>query len=246
MKSNELLCDMEINIGKSSHILAIIILLVGFILVFVSPIVTYFMVLNSPQLIQEIEISEYTAILSQLILMAVLVLVPISWYILVNRLKSKQMLFHLKLVRENIAKAVFWGILAAIVLFFTIITIEAILLVYGFTPEELSNIPDVQRLFSPTMIFLLVTIQPISEEIFFRGFLLEKIDTYAGDLIAIIVTAVLFGIAHLAYGKIFPAIMPIIMGIILGIIVIRTRNLYSAIIAHVTFNVTAIVLTILA
>ena len=237
---------MEIDIGKSSHILAIIILIAGFILVFVSPIVTYFMVLNSPQLIQDIKISEFTAIFSQLILMAVLVLVPISWYIFVNRLKSKQMLFHLKLVRENIAKAVFWGILAAIVLFITIITIETILLVYGFAPEELSNIPDVQRLFSPTMIFLLVTIQPISEEIFFRGFLLEKIGTYAGDLIAIIVTAVLFGIAHLAYGKIFPAIMPIIMGIILGIIVIRTRNLYSAIIAHVTFNVTAIVLTILA
>ena len=104
----------------------------------------------------------------------------------------------------------------------------------------MSNIPDIQSLFSPITLFFIVGIQPIGEEIYFRGFLFEKIEKFAGGLISIAITSTLFGIAHMSYGKIFPALMPIVMGIVLGFIVYRTKNLYSALIAHVAFNLTSL------
>jgi membrane protease YdiL (CAAX protease family) len=85
------------------------------------------------------------------------------------------------------------------------------------------------------MIFVII-FQSIGEEIFFRGFLLEKIESKAGINMAILITAVFFGLAHMSYGKIYPTIMPIIMGIILGVIVSKTKNLTAAIVCHMLFN----------
>jgi membrane protease YdiL (CAAX protease family) len=39
--------------------------------------------------------------------------------------------------------------------------------------------------------------------------------------------------------------MPMVMGVILGFIILKTKNLYSSIIAHVAFNVTSLTLAYL-
>ncbi len=90
--------------------------------------------------------------------------------------------------------------------------------------------------------FILVSVQPIAEEIFFRGFLLDKIEYYAGQNVAIFSTAILFGLAHMSYGKIYPVLFPMIMGVILAYIVIKTRNIYASIFAHITFNITSFII----
>ena len=115
----------------------------------------------------------------------------------------------------------------------------------GIKPQDLSNFPELQKLFSWPTLFFLVAIQPIGEEIFFRGFLYDKIENYAGGPFAVVITAILFGIAHMSYGKEIPVILIILMGLVLGYIVYRTRNLYSAIIAHILFNVTSFTLAYL-
>jgi len=79
----------------------------------------------------------------------------------------------------------------------------------------------------------------------FRGFLFKKIESYGGGFLAIISTAFLFGIAHMSYGKAAPVILVMIMGLVLGYVVYKTKNLYSAIIAHVAFNVTSLALAYL-
>ena len=88
--------------------------------------------------------------------------------------------------------------------------------------------------------FFLVGLQPIAEEIFFRGYLFDKIEKFGGGSFAIIITSLLFGLAHMSYGKLYPVIMPFLMGIILGYIVYRTKNLYSSIVAHTVFNISVI------
>jgi membrane protease YdiL (CAAX protease family) len=236
---------MDFNSGKPSHIFAFLLLIGSFLLIFAVPIVTFFAVINSPQLIEDLDVSEISAFISQLLVIFVFVLVPFAWYFIVNKLVLKQILTRIKLVSQNIDRAFLWGILAAIVIFILIFIIEVILIMLGQDPQDLSNIPDIQKLFSWPTIFLLVTIQPIGEEIFFRGFLFEKIEKYSGGIPAIFFTAFLFGIAHMSYGKIFPVIMPMIMGVILGFIVLKTKNLYSSIIAHVAFNVTSLTLAFL-
>jgi membrane protease YdiL (CAAX protease family) len=197
-----------------------------------------------PNILEEVNISEIVAIQSQIIIIAVFVIVPILWYILVNGIGLKDIFSRLKLVRENLGIAILWGFFAAIIIFAFIFAITLALIVFlGYEPDDLSNIPDIQRLFSPITIFFIVGIQPIGEEIFFRGFLFEKIEKFAGSWVSIAITSTLFGIAHMSYGKIFPALMPIVMGIVLGYIVFKTKNLYSAIFAHVTFNLTSLSLS---
>jgi membrane protease YdiL (CAAX protease family) len=234
---------MDFDIKKPSHILAFFILIISFILIFVLPVMTFFVMQDMPQLLEQVNISESVAIQSQLIIIAVFIFVPFSWYALVNKLNFKGILSRIKLVKNNIDKAFLWGIFAAITIFVFIFVIEILLIYFlNYNPKDLSNIPDIQRLFSPITLFFIVGIQPIGEEIFFRGFLFEKIEGYGGGLLSIIITSILFGIAHMSYGKIFPALMPIVMGLILGYIVYRTKNLYSAIIAHVTFNLSSLTL----
>jgi membrane protease YdiL (CAAX protease family) len=217
----------------------------SFLLIFVIPILTFFILIGSPLLMEDLVISEIVALGSQLIVIAVFILVPIAWYYLVNNLKLNGIFKRIKLVSENIDKALLWGLLSAIIIFLLIFVIEFTLIEIGVEIQDLSNIPDLQNLFSWPVMFFLVAFQPIGEEIFFRGFLFEKIEGYGGEIVAIFITAFLFGIAHMSYGKIYPVLMPILIGIVLGFVVAKTKNLYSSIIAHIVFNVTSLALAYL-
>jgi membrane protease YdiL (CAAX protease family) len=147
---------------------------------------------------------------------------------------------------ENIDIAFLYGILATIAMYALSFILVAILEFSGANIQDISNIQDIELYFSPIPMFILIAIMPVAEEIFFRGFLLDKINNYAGKNIAIFSTAILFGIAHMEYAKIYPVVITFLMGIILAYIVFKTKNLFSAIIAHVTYNVIVYVMYILA
>jgi membrane protease YdiL (CAAX protease family) len=239
---------MDFNIKKPLHILALILLIATFFVFIIFPILSFVGFFPSTQSVEVQELSESIRLLSELIMLVVqlclvfglLVIVPILWYILVNECTIKEAFSRLKLRLARIDMAFLWGIIAAIVIFIVIFILELILIRMGYQAEDLSNIPDIRKLFSWPTMFFLVGIQPIAEEFFFRGFLFDKIEKFGGGIIAIVTTAFLFGLAHMSYGKLFPVIMPILIGIILGYIVYRTKNLYSSIIAHVVFNITVL------
>jgi len=240
---------MDFNIRKPLHILALILLIISFFIMIIFPILSFIGVFPSTQSVEVQELSESIRLLSELIMLVIqlclvfglLVIVPIIWYILVNDCTIKEAFSRLKLRLERIDMAFLWGIIAAIVIFIVIFVLEFVLIQFlHYQVEDLSNIPDIRQLFSWPTMFFLVGFQPIAEEFFFRGFLFEKIEKFAGGAIAIVFTAFLFGLAHMSYGKLFPVVMPILIGIILGYIVYRTKNLYSSIIAHVVFNITVL------
>ena len=233
---------MDFKFDKPLHIFALLLLIGGFFLIFIIPMITFFLMIDTPNLINNLEISEIVALESQLLVIAIFVLIPFTWYFFVNNLKLKEIFRRIKFVSENIDIAFLWGLMAAIIIFIVIFLLEFILIRMGQNLQDLSNIPDLQRLFSWPVLFFIVAVQPIGEEIFFRGFLFEKIENFAGGKVAIFITAFLFGLAHMSYGKIFPVLMPILMGIILGYIVYKTKNLYSAVVAHIIFNVTSLAL----
>jgi len=241
---------MDLNLKKPLHILAVILMSITIAIILVVPILTFIGTLPSTASLEVQEISESIRLLTEILFLVfqlvfifvLLVVFPFLWYMLVNKCSFKEILSRIKLKFDNIDIAFLWGIVAAVSMFVIIFLIELVLIQLGHNAQDLSNIPDIQKLFSWPVLFFLVAFQPIAEEIFFRGFLFEKIENYAGGYMAIFVTAILFGIAHMSYGKIFPALMPILMGVILGFIVLKTKNLYSAIIAHIAFNVTSLTL----
>jgi len=245
---------MDFNIRKPSHIFSLLLLSVTLILIIVLPVLSFFDASLPSELSQMTQLPDTMKLIFEIFLLTfqlalitvLLIFFPVIWYVLVNKLTLKEVFNRLRLRLEGIDVAFLWGIVSAVVMFGIVFLIGLILVFMDYNVEELSNIPNLQQYFSIPSLFLLIAIQPIAEEIFFRGFLLDKIESLAGKSMAIVTTAVLFGLAHMSYGKIYPVIMPMIMGLILGFVVIKTKNLYSAIIAHVIFNLTAFILSILS
>lgn len=241
---------MDFNFRKPIHILALLMLMASFFVIVIMPILLFFDVISvqDPDVVQAFEyLNQIFLLIFQLILALVLfILIPIFWYLLVNNSTLKQSLYKMRIRLENIDIAFLYGILATIAMYALSFILVAILEFSGANIQDISNIQDIEQYFSPIPMFFLIAIMPIAEEIFFRGFLLDKINDYAGKNIAIFSTAILFGIAHMEYAKIYPVVITFLMGIVLAYIVLKTKNLLSAIIAHVTYNIVVYVMYILA
>ena len=77
---------------------------------------------------------------------------------------------------------------------------------------------------------------PIAEEVFFRGLLQPAMQRRVGAVAGLVVTAVLFGLAH-ASGNPVEAIPPLsLVGLVLGVLAWRTGRLGPGIVTHMTFN----------
>ena len=85
---------------------------------------------------------------------------------------------------------------------------------------------------------MLVIIPPIFEEIFFRGFLYRYLSGFGGKVIGVLLTSILFGIAHLEFGSLnwIAAIDTFIFSIFLIYISHKHQSLYSAILLHAMKN----------
>jgi len=234
---------MDFNIRKPTHFFALLVVSFALFLLIILPILYFF---SEPT--TGIVLSEFAILLSSIITVMIFIATPLIWYLLVNNYGFKDIFNSLNLRLEKIDEAFLWGVLAAILMFAMVMIIGYLLYATGVVDQEteISNVEDLAGNLSILSMVFIIIFQSISEEIFFRGFLLDKINSFAGKNIAILTTAILFGLAHMSYGKIYPVIMPIIMGVLLGYIVLRTKNLYAAITAHMLFNFASFILYIFA
>ncbi|MBN2067675.1 MAG: CPBP family intramembrane metalloprotease [Candidatus Diapherotrites archaeon] len=84
----------------------------------------------------------------------------------------------------------------------------------------------------PLLLFYLLSARVLSEEIFFRGFLVKR----AG----VVVSALLFAAMHFGYGSHAEIAGAFILGVILGKAFQLNKNLYPNIAAHIAYNAIAI------
>lgn len=76
-------------------------------------------------------------------------------------------------------------------------------------------------------------LSPIIEEIMFRGVMLNKLRRY-GDKVAIITTAILFGLFHANFSQFFYAVA---LGMIFAYIALKTGTIKYSIILHIVVNI---------
>ena len=236
---------MDLNIKRPTHIFALLAVLLTMVLLIIIPLL-YYIETSTQQQYQKIEINDQILLASSIITVLILTGTPLVWYIFVNKASLKEIItYHLGFRKEKIDKAILWGITSAVSMLIIVIIISNILSTFfDVNPDDLQNVKDLAKNVSLSTLLFIILIQSISEEIFFRGFLLEKIKGLSGEKTAILTTAILFGIAHLSYGKIYLALMPAIMGVILGFTVVKTKNLFSTVTAHILFNLTSLILFI--
>ena len=77
---------------------------------------------------------------------------------------------------------------------------------------------------------------PILEEVVFRGIVYNEMKKITTPMKAIIIQAVIFGVAH---GNLFQGIHTFILAIVMAIAYDKTKSLNSAILIHIAYNITA-------
>ena len=245
---------MDFNSSKPSHIFALFLVAVAFLLIIIFPLYSYFYLpvsSDTSQLGIQSDflqfILELFILLIQIVLVAIgiFIVVPLTWYSLVNKLKIQEAFIQMRLRRVGIDYATLWGILTVFLMFGITLCIGLLVTIFGYDLSDSSNITDLEQTFSLPSLFIIVAFQPIGEEIFFRGFLLDKISKFSSKETAIILTAILFGIAHLSYGNIYPAVATGILGLLLAYMVVKTKHLFTSIVAHILYNVISVTIYIL-
>ena len=241
---------MDFTLKKPMHLIALLGLLGSLALFIGFPLISLFFTTQIPPVYtpsmtpsQKMTIELSLLFFQFLFVFAGLIVVPLLWYKLVNQISLKEMFSRLQLKRERISDALLWGFITVIIAFAITMAIGLLYMyIMKIDPSTFSNIPDLQQLFSITSLYILVTVQPFCEEFFFRGFLLEKITKRSGPAVAIISTSILFGISHLSYTYAYAAIIAVILGVLFSVVVLKTKNLYSAIFAHTLINITSLTL----
>jgi membrane protease YdiL (CAAX protease family) len=91
-----------------------------------------------------------------------------------------------------------------------------------------------------TLVFVLVgVVAPFVEEITFRGIVFPSLRQAWGTVPALLVSGAVFGVVHLQPTITVPLAL---VGIALAVVFLRTRSLWSAIIAHCAYNSVALAL----
>jgi membrane protease YdiL (CAAX protease family) len=104
--------------------------------------------------------------------------------------------------------------------------------------ESFSNSPSPAM--SAAVIFAVVALLPVAEEIFFRGFIFCVIRTHTSTSAAATISAALFGLAHLNAAAFA---FYVLFGVVLALLLNRSASLLPAIAAHVTFNAIALAIS---
>ena len=88
---------------------------------------------------------------------------------------------------------------------------------------------------------LFALIPSITEEVAFRGFILSGFERGQRPGMAILMSAVLFGVLHVMislFNQLFPAAL---LGLVLGLLAVRTRSLFPGIVFHFLNNTLGLV-----
>ncbi len=91
--------------------------------------------------------------------------------------------------------------------------------------------------------FSIAILAPIAEELMFRGYLLESIKKLHGDVVAVVASSILFGLAH--FPDPYTIGIATIGGMLYGYVKIRTGSLWPSIISHLIWNTIALAVTYL-
>lgn len=93
----------------------------------------------------------------------------------------------------------------------------------------------------PGMLFTIILGAGFGEEVVFRGFLFDRVRRFGGPLwVAVVVSATLFGLAHLSDQGTDGAVQAAIVGLVIGTIYARTKNLWPCVAAHIAFDLVAL------
>lgn len=170
-------------------------------------------------------------------------LIPLGVLMLLNKENPKQTLRYVGF-RKISLKMVGWSFLMGIIMYFAVVIVSSvcsgILTMIGYKNPfaSLSSYSSPENLKSYLIGIVIVCVLPgFCEEFLTRGVILSGARSKMGDRVAIIISAVAFGLLHMNINQVF---YTTVLGLVAGLIVYQVGSIWPAIIIHFTSNLCSI------
>ncbi|MEM4359396.1 MAG: type II CAAX endopeptidase family protein [Candidatus Bilamarchaeaceae archaeon] len=142
-------------------------------------------------------------------------------------------------VPGSIKTNIVWTICGFILVFITMLALAFVL--SAFDINDNYKVYGVIKKIPSWLLMLAVFGAPITEELFFRAALLQRLSPVFGSAGAITLSAIAFGLSHVFYGSVTEIIGATVIGMVLAFIFIRTNSVVPPITVHFGFNLSTIV-----
>ena len=177
---------------------------------------------------------------------AVILIVPIVGILIVK--KGKWSFKEFGLAKKGILKGIPQALAAylvyiAIAIFIMLIILYADLHIPGYQIQE-PIIPAFKNSLAAMTIMGIITmiVAPLTEEVFFRGFVLQGLGNKFNPVLAALLTAGIFAMFHIQFGSFIPLF---IIGLVLSVLFIHTKNLWACIWFHLINNAVAFLIQLM-
>ncbi|HVL49787.1 MAG TPA: CPBP family intramembrane glutamic endopeptidase [Candidatus Thermoplasmatota archaeon] len=169
------------------------------------------------------------ALLMGLVLNGVLLLAPpLAWIVFVNRRRVDEVPAALDLTTRKLGVSLALGAGTAVAVIVAFALVVTALLAAGVVLPENEQAVAIARALSIPAALAVAVGSSVTEEVFYRGFLLKRV--------GILAQAALFAVAHVSYGNLVQLVVTFALGVVFALLVRRTGNLMAPIAAHFTFN----------
>lgn len=200
------------------------------------------------------------------VLSALMFSLPFAWFGLVRGKRLSESFSALGFSRERALRAALLGVAATIFVLYPLILLESFALSALFGISDLGNVTDT-ILSAPWWVpALAVIVAPFSEEVFFRAFIVSGLFAASGRALsgffgasagrgvggeafaagaALVLSALLFSLAHYSYGSVGEFVGAFTIGLIFGAMYLASGNIYAVIAGHAVFNLISVVVIFL-
>jgi len=137
---------------------------------------------------------------------------------------------------SDVARSIFYGGVAALAF---ILASSLVISAIGYE-EENPLAEEIASSLNIYILFLLPAISALSEEIFFRGLIQNHLEREIYWPIAILITSIMFSLAHIEYKAMIEIVATFSFSIVLGYLMHKTKNVVSPITAHFLYNFIAL------
>jgi len=178
---------------------------------------------------------------------------PIAWLAYVNRMRAEEIWNALRAHGRNWLPLAALGGAATVFLLYPTVIIEGLIL-RAIGVQDVGKVSDVILNAPLWLAVFSFMFAPLSEEVFFRGFLFGRLRKFGGRfgskkaalIGAAIVSSAVFASAHYSYGSVTEIVGAFTIGLIFVGIFVLTDSLVAVIAAHAVFNLISVCVIYLA
>lgn len=182
------------------------------------------------------ELGDIGLVINLVLALILFVVAAATWLWLIDDLDLRQMVDELRMNPGDLPRGAVYGVLATLAGFIILAGLSFAMQQLGIEPSN-PQADAIASALSPWSAVAVAALAGLGEEIYFRGFLLDRVGNLA--------QASLFAMVHATYLTAFQVLLPFALGLAFGWLV-RKTNLWTAIVSHTTFNAVMLFIQIYA